>query len=226
MNSLYDNAYFYALSSLIRISAGRRIFAPLRSFSQLVTSFFGAMYQGILRMLFVAWSLLDSAYFALSPSLVLSYKNSTFLTRLIILSQFKTLIALYFVLTLLILLPFFVLYLSSLSYAVVSLQIINNSWLWAFYNPLASANEVRLPIARSLTLTCKRSTPFCARWWAQMDSNHRPHAYQACALTSWAMSPLNNLTALVEVSGIEPLTPCLQGRCSTSWAKPPLKIVV
>ena len=28
-------------------------------------------------------------------------------------------------------------------------------------------------------------------WWAQMDSNHRPHAYQACALTSWAMSPFN-----------------------------------
>ena len=20
-------------------------------------------------------------------------------------------------------------------------------------------------------------------WWAQVDSNHRPHAYQACALT-------------------------------------------
>ena len=20
-------------------------------------------------------------------------------------------------------------------------------------------------------------------WWAQMESNHRPHAYQACALT-------------------------------------------
>ena len=26
-------------------------------------------------------------------------------------------------------------------------------------------------------------------WWAQMESNHRPHAYQACALTIWAMSP-------------------------------------
>ena len=25
--------------------------------------------------------------------------------------------------------------------------------------------------------------------WAWMDSNHRPHAYQACALTSWATSP-------------------------------------
>ena len=22
------------------------------------------------------------------------------------------------------------------------------------------------------------------QWWAQMDSNHRPHAYQACALTT------------------------------------------
>ena len=33
-----------------------------------------------------------------------------------------------------------------------------------------------------------RPNPFGV-WWAQMDSDHRPHAYQACALTSWAMSP-------------------------------------
>ena len=25
---------------------------------------------------------------------------------------------------------------------------------------------------------------FVPRWWAQVDSNHRPHAYQACALTT------------------------------------------
>ena len=54
--SVYDNAMLLALSSLIRISTDRRIFAPPRSFSQLVTSFFGAMYQGILRKPFVAWS--------------------------------------------------------------------------------------------------------------------------------------------------------------------------
>ena len=30
---------------------------------------------------------------------------------------------------------------------------------------------------------------FVIPWWAQVDSNHRPHAYQACALTTWAMSP-------------------------------------
>ena len=52
--SVYDNAILLALSSLIRISAGHWIFAPNRSFSQLVTSFFGAMYQGILRKPFVA----------------------------------------------------------------------------------------------------------------------------------------------------------------------------
>ena len=53
------------------------------------------------------------------------------------------------------------------------------------------------------------------KWWAKVDSNHRPHDYQSCALTSWAIGPL------VEMSGIEPLTPCLQGRCSPSWAIPP-----
>ena len=29
---------------------------------------------------------------------------------------------------------------------------------------------------------------------------------------------------LVEMMGIEPMTPCLQGRCSPSWATPPLKM--
>ena len=49
-----------------------------------------------------------------------------------------------------------------------------------------------------------------------MDSNHRPHAYQACALTSWAIDPY-----VVEIKGFEPLTPCVQGRCSPNWAISP-----
>ena len=28
-------------------------------------------------------------------------------------------------------------------------------------------------------------------WWRQMDSNHRPHACQACTLTIWATPPYN-----------------------------------
>ena len=27
-------------------------------------------------------------------------------------------------------------------------------------------------------------------WWVWMDSNHRPHPYQGCALTSWATNPI------------------------------------
>ena len=70
------------------------------------------------------------------------------------------------------------------------------------------------------------SPPGVPGWWAQVDSNHRPRAYQARALTTWAMSPFSfgisrSLSPLVEMMGIEPMTPCLQGRCSPSWATPP-----
>ena len=30
---------------------------------------------------------------------------------------------------------------------------------------------------------------FLLKWWAKMDSNHRPHDYQSCALASWAIGP-------------------------------------
>ena len=56
IDSSYDSTTLLVLSFLIRTSAGQRSFATNRSFSQLVTSFFGAMYQGILHTLFVAYS--------------------------------------------------------------------------------------------------------------------------------------------------------------------------
>ncbi len=71
MCSSYSNTTLLVLSSLIRISTDRRMFAPPRSFSQLATSFFGAIYHGILRALFVAWSFYSS----------ISYKNSITFTR-------------------------------------------------------------------------------------------------------------------------------------------------
>ena len=33
------------------------------------------------------------------------------------------------------------------------------------------------------------------KWWAKMDSNHRPHDYQSCALASWAIGPYRLLTS-------------------------------
>ena len=41
-------------------------------------------------------------------------------------------------------------------------------------------------------------------WWAQMESNHRPHAYQACALTIWAMSPYFRVVSSVILFNKEP----------------------
>ena len=39
-----------------------------------------------------------------------------------------------------------------------------------------------------------------ACWWAQVDSNHRPRAYQARALTTWAMSPLSYFRCISSLS--------------------------
>ena len=79
-----------------------------------------------------------------------------------------------------------------------------------------------LPKFQSISfLNCQLSIINCQlkKWWAKMDSNHRPHDYQSCALASWAIGPFRLL--LVESTGIEPVTSCLQGRRSPSWANPP-----
>ena len=44
----------------------------------------------------------------------------------------------------------------------------------------------------------------------------------------FGVSRLSNLSrslGLVEMMGIEPMTPCLQGRCSPSWATPPFGVL-
>ena len=49
-------------------------------------------------------------------------------------------------------------------------------------------------------------------WWAQTDSNRRPLACEASALTSWAMRP-----NLVTRTGIEPVLPPWKGGVLTAW---------
>ena len=56
IDSFNDTVTLLTVSFLIRTSTDQYLFAVPRSFSQLVTSFFGAMYQGILHTLFVAYS--------------------------------------------------------------------------------------------------------------------------------------------------------------------------
>ena len=53
--SVYDTYLLGYVSFLIQTSAAQRIFAPPRSFSQLITSFVGSRCQGIRPALFLAW---------------------------------------------------------------------------------------------------------------------------------------------------------------------------
>ena len=43
--------------------------------------------------------------------------------------------------------------------------------------------------SRYWSFLCLLSCSQESKWWAWEDSNLRPHAYQACALTTWATSP-------------------------------------
>ena len=45
------------------------------------------------------------------------------------------------------------------------------------------------------------------------------HTFDLSSRQPWQRRPT---FGLVEMMGIEPMTPCLQGRCSPSWATPPL----
>ena len=40
-----------------------------------------------------------------------------------------------------------------------------------------------LPFSKQISEESFLSPQICLEEWAQVDSNHRPHAYQACALT-------------------------------------------
>ena len=42
---------------------------------------------------------------------------------------------------------------------------------------------------RRTTYSLFTITFYFKKWWAKMDSNHRPHDYQSCALASWAIGP-------------------------------------
>ena len=108
IDSSYDSTTLLVLSFLIRTSTDQGSFATPRSFSQLVTSFFGAMYQGILHTLFVAYSLLiafsQSVEFICSRYLYVSKildLSMCFHINLIFLGLFKVYFFLFFYLCLL-----------------------------------------------------------------------------------------------------------------------------
>ena len=65
MYSVYDDRRWIRPGSPIQKSTGRRLFAPIRGLSQLITSFFGSWCQGILHVLFLTWPLCFKSFFSL-----------------------------------------------------------------------------------------------------------------------------------------------------------------
>ena len=77
----------------------------------------------------------------------------------------------------------------------------------------------------SLLCVLSRHRPLCCLTYhfCYIVQFSRCIAFQPLLKSDWNTQSLEcfNLISMVEISGIEPLTSCLQGRRSPSWAKPP-----
>ena len=161
----------------IRGSPDRRLFAPPRSLSQLVTSFVGSWCQGIPLALFLAWPYrtisldwfscflnyagifsrefwLNCIYphlFRCCPQLKLKYYTFHFRER----SS---------------LLPYIVTFIFFVQFSRCNFQ------------PLLQSDlKIQLPLDPQIQQQ--------SAWWARVGSNHRPYDYQSYALASWATGP-------------------------------------
>ena len=77
----------------------------------------------------------------------------------------------------------------TICYAVVNLLLAYRAFLLtataAFFLRFFASLGTPVLFSRSFRPLLRfRLTSSISLWWAQMDSDHRPHAYQACALTS------------------------------------------
>ena len=152
----------------IRKSADRSLFAAPRSLSQLITSFFGSWCQGIHLMLLFAWTFCIGhlTFAVLWIAWVSSYIFRFAIKKLCFFTvSFSSCV---FTLVEIVFLPYFVERPIFSQYYVLN---ICSFLLFHFYSVFNEHGFVNLSID----------------WLAQVDSNHRPRAYQARALTCWAM---------------------------------------
>ena len=174
MYSVKDTYALPYVGSPIRISAGLWICAPHRSFSQLITSFFGSQCQGIPLMLLLTWPLTPAyaLYAGFSPLLLVRFSLSSRRCRNVENLDLRRLCSFDF------------------SEFLVSLNKLT-SWNRRYTHFCAYLDSLSICLtfgviqfSRYMTIT-----QYWLLWWAWVDSNYRPHAYQACALTCWATGP-------------------------------------
>ena len=193
----------------IRKSAGRWIFPPRRGLSQVIASFIGSQCQGIHLTLFFAWTavLLFSIIFIRKQIQLfcLSFANNCF-----------------------------GLWISKLLCNLTSHRVSDYSKdLFGFiihvscppeeyiYSP---SDEIVLkffqlhPLVYGKTFKNNFLTSF---------SQYTTICFVSLYFIRFSMSICFELFwVLVEMMGFEPMTPCLQGRCSPSWATPPFVVWV
>ena len=160
----------------IRKSADRSLFAAPRGLSQLVTSFIGSWCQGIHLMLLFAWT--SCRPFGRLVLTLHSLELLEFLKHWLFRSK-----------------KAFILFaLSTFRWNCFTLDwkdlflVASISWhdlslcpLYLFFLLFFALFDFQWPQNRLGFVWCFRI------WLAQVDSNHRPRAYQARALTCWAM---------------------------------------
>ena len=186
-----------------------RLFAAPRSLSQLVTSFFGSWCQGIHLMLlfawtsfwiffscslWIAWVSLNIVWFSFRSKKVWSFLHFFFPSGWDFISFLGNCSSLpkFFGKTysnLLLKCVLFYLFVSTHFTSLFGFQ-----WTLSF---IGFGLSLKLNFWVSLHQLLAAGT---ACWWAQVDSNHRPRAYQARALTTWAMSPLSYFRCISSLS--------------------------
>ena len=84
---------------------------------------------------------------------------------------------------------------SSILFIRFSMNVSQSFFLCAWWAQTRIALQRTASYMRSMERFGLFPRNFRCVWWAQVDSNHRPRAYQARALTTWAMSPFSFLGA-------------------------------
>ena len=187
----------------IRKSPDRSLFAAPRGLSPLVTSFFGSWCQGIRPVLFFAWTSSlqfsslnclsffvkqDNLFFAIKKVFLFMFPpfGEIVIVTLIWKDSINFSILSSFICSFLsthlnpnIWISFFYLFDCQVSFASLSKGFPSSSFALLPSSPSRDGCYVKLCSTRFLA-------PHSVRWSVWMDSNHRPHAYQACALATWA----------------------------------------
>ena len=166
------------MGSPIRTSADQCLFTTPHGFSQCITSFFASDCQGIHQMpLPIAW--------------FLQYKHFAFTICLYHLNKKSFFYPLFFRILVYISILFLPRFFDNtiFSYHTIQLFPYSQCFIASLWNLFGGGKENRTPdplLAKQM-LSQLSYTPNC--WWVWEDLNFRPHAYQACALTTWATNP-------------------------------------